>query len=160
MRGALLALVLALSPALAWAQTKAQDVDALLEAMQLDKRVASSNRLMRVAIIRGLRSRASAGSNPRVHELIEEEYDAAFPVSRLMAEVRPKVAGLFDASFTHEEVRELTAHFRSPVYAKYRDLNDDVGKLILTAIQASVKAGMGDLMKRVTDRAIAEGVKK
>jgi hypothetical protein len=32
--------------------------------------------------------------------------------------------------------------------------------VILTAIQASVKSGMGDLMKRVTDRAIAEGVKK
>jgi hypothetical protein len=114
---------------------------------------------MRAAIIRGLRNRSSS-KNPRLHELIEEEYDGAFPASRVLADVRPKVAALFAEQFTPAEIRELTTLFRAPVYAKYRGLNDDVGRVILQAIQDSVKAGMGDLMKRVTDRAVAEGVQK
>jgi hypothetical protein len=156
---ALAALALLLLPTLAAAQTKEQDIEALLEAVQLEKRVEASNRLMRAAIIRGMRNR-STSKNPRLQELIEEEYDGAFPASRVYADVKPKVAALFAGTFSRDEIRELTAIFRAPVYAKYRELNDDVGKLILSAIQDSVKAGMGDLMKRVTDRAVAEGVQK
>ncbi len=132
---------------------------ALLQAVQLEKRVAASKRLMRAAFIRGMRNR-STSKNPRLQELIEEEYDGAFPAARVLAEVKPKVAALFADRFTQPEIRELTAMFGSPVYAKYRELNNDVGKVVLAAIQDSVKAGMGDLMKRVTDRAVAEGVQK
>jgi hypothetical protein len=159
MRLALALLAMLLLPLAAAGQTKDQEIDALLEAVQLEKRVAASSRLMRAAIIRGLRNRSSS-KNPRLQELIEEEYDGAFPASRVLADVRPKVATLFAEQFTQGEVRELTAMFRAPVYARYRELNDDVGKAILQAIQDSVKAGMGDLMKRVTDRAVAEGVQK
>jgi hypothetical protein len=159
MKHALVLIAALLLPAVAAAQTKDQDVDALLEAVQLEKRVGASNRLMRAAIIRGLRNRSSS-KNPRLHELIEEEYDGAFPASRVLADVKPRVAALFSEQFTQAEIRELTAMFRAPVYAKYRELNDDVGRAILSAIQDSVKAGMGDLMKRVTDRAVAEGVQK
>jgi hypothetical protein len=159
MKQALLLLAALLLPALAAAQTKEQDIDALLDAVQLEQRVAASNRLMRAAFIRGMRNRSSV-KNPRLHELIEEEYDATFPASRVFADVKPEVAQLFADQFSQREVRELTAMFRGPVYAKYRELNDDIGKAILQAIQASVKAGMGDLMKRVTDRAVAEGVQK
>lgn len=159
MKRAVLLLAALLLPAAAAAQTKEQDIDALLEAVQLEKRVEASNRLMRAAIIRGLRNRNSS-KNPRLQELIEEEYDGAFPASRVLADVKPQVAQLFDDQLTQGEVRELTALFKAPVFAKYRALNDDVGRVILQAVQASVKAGMGDLLKRVTDRAVAEGVQK
>jgi hypothetical protein len=158
MKNALLALALLL-PAVGAAQTKDQDIDVLLEVVQLEKRVEASNRLMRAAFIRGLRNR-STSKNPRLHELIEEEYDGTFPAARVYADVKPKIAALYADQFTHAEIRDLTAVFKAPVYAKYRALNDDVGKVILTAIQASVKAGIGDLMKRVTDRAVTEGVQK
>lgn len=155
-----LALIAALLlPAVAAAQTQEQDIEALLDVVQLEKRVEASNRLMRAAFIRGMRNRSSA-KNPRLQELIEEEYDGAFPASRVLADVKPRVAALFAQQFSQGEIRELTALFRAPVYVKYRALNDDVGRVILQAIQASVKAGMGDLMKRVTDRAVAEGVQK
>jgi hypothetical protein len=159
MKHALALLALLLLPTVAAAQTKEQDIEALLEAVQLAKRVEVSNRLMRAAFIRGMRNRSSS-KNPRLHELIEEEYDGTFPASRVLAEVKPKVAAMFADAFSQDEIRQLTAVFRSPVFAKYRELNDDVGKVILSAIQSSVKAGMGDLMKRVTDRAVAEGVQK
>jgi len=159
MKTALLTLALLLLPALAAAQTKEQDIEALLVALQLEKRVEASNRLMRAAFIRGMRNRSRA-PNPRLQALIEEEYDGAFPSSRVFADVKPKVAALFADGFSHDEIRELTAMFSAPVYAKYRALNNDVGKLVLASIQNSVKAGMGDLMKRVTDRAVAEGLQK
>ncbi len=159
MKQALVLLAALLLPAAAAAQTKDQDIEALLQAVQLEKRVEASNRLMRAAFIRGMRNRSSS-KNPRLQELIEEEYDGAFPAARVYADVRPKVAALFADQFAQGEIRELTGLFRSPVYAKYRELNDDIGKVILAAIQDSVKAGMGDLMKRVTDRAVAEGVQK
>lgn len=159
MKAALLALAVLLLPAPAMAQTKEQDIEALLDAVQLQKRVEASNRLMRAAFIRAMRNRSSS-KNPRLQTLIEEEYDGAFPAARVLADVKPKVAALFTDAFSHREIRELTALFSSPVYAKYRDLNNEVGKLVLASIQNSVKAGMGDLMKRVTDRAVAEGLQK
>lgn len=146
-------------PALAAAQTKEQDIEALLEAVQLERRVEASNRLMRVAFIRGLRNR-STSKNPRLQALIEEEYDATFPASRVLADVKPQVSRLLADAFSQDDIRELTALFRAPVYTRYRALNNDIGKMILSAIQSSVKAGMGDLMKRVTDRAVAEGAQK
>lgn len=160
MRSALVLLAALLLPGLAGAQSKEQDIEVLLDAVQLEERVEASNRAIRGIFIRGMRQRASARGNPRLQELIEEEYDTTFSASRLIADVKPKVTRLLDERLSQEEVRELTALVRSPVFARYRDLNSQIGKLILTAIQSSVKAGMGDLMKRVTDRAMAEGVKK
>lgn len=160
MRSALVLLAALLLPGLAGAQSKEQDIEVLLDAVQLEERVEASNRAIRGIFIRGMRQRASARGNPRLQELIEEEYDTTFSASRLIADVKPKVTRLLDERLSQEEVRELTALVRSPVFARYRDLNSQIGKLILTSIQSSVKAGMGDLMKRVTDRAMAEGVKK
>jgi hypothetical protein len=151
---------LLLLPGIAAAQSKEQDIETLLEAVGLEERVAASNRAIRAVFIRGLRQRASASANPRMHELIEEEYDNTFTAARLMAEVKPRVSTLFAERLSQGEVRELTDLVRSPAFAKYRALNGQIGRVILTAIQTSVKSGMGDLMKRVTDRAIAEGVKK
>lgn len=156
---ALLAALLLL-PGPAAAQSKEQDIETLLEAVGLDERVEASNRAIRAVFVRGLRQRAAASANPRMHELIEEEYDHTFTAARLMADVKPRVTALFAERLSQEEVRELTVLVRSPAFAKYRELNGQIGRVILTAIQTSVKSGMGDLMKRVTDRAIAEGVKK
>ncbi len=158
-RALLIAVALLVLPGTAAAQTKAQDIDALLEAIQLDKRVANANRGMRAIFIRGMRNR-SKSSNPALTRLFEEEYDAAFPASRVVAEVRPKVVALYDDKFSQNEVRELTRMFESALYLKFRDVNGEVGRLIVRATQRSVKEGMGDLMKRVMDRAVNEGLIK
>jgi len=159
MRALLIAAVLAVAPGAAAAQTKQDDVDRLLAAVQLDRRIEASNRAMRAAFIRGMRSR-SKSSNPAITRLIEEEYDAAFPTSRVVAEVRPTVAAIYDEKFSQDELRELTRMFTSPLFEKHRAVNGEVGKLILEATRDSVKAGMGDLMKKVMDRAMAEGLVK
>ena len=158
-RALLIAVVLAVLPGAAVAQTKQADVERLLAAVQLDRRIEASNRVMRTAFIRGMRNR-SKSSNPAITRLIEEEYDAAFPTSRLVGEVRPKVVALYDEKFSQEEVRELTRIFTSPVFEKHRTVNGEVSKLILEATRNSVKSGMGDLMKKVMDRAVAEGLVK
>jgi len=158
-RAALLLAALLVLPGTATAETKAQDIDTLLETIQFEKRVETANRGMRAIFIRGMRSR-SKSSNPALTRLFEEEYDAAFPASRVVAEVRPKVVTLYDEKLSQDEVRELTRMFSSPLYLKFRDLNRDVGRLIVQATQRSVKAGMGDLMKRVMDRAVNEGLIK
>ena len=159
MRAALVTLAALLLPALAAAQTKEQDIDKLLEAVQLEKRIDASNRVMRAAFIRGMRNRSKT-DNPALHRLIEEEYDAAFPSARVVTEVTPQVKALYAEKFTQDEIRELTALYRSPVFLKHRELNAEVGRLVVGATQRSVKAGMGDLMKRVMDRAVAEGMLK
>jgi hypothetical protein len=160
MRSALLiAAALLVLPGTAAAQSKTEDIDTLLEAIQLERRIAASNRVMRAAFIRGMRNR-SKSRNPALARLIEEEYNAAFPASRIVAEVRPKVVELYDRKFSQEEVRELIGIFRSPLYGKYRDVNGAVGRLIAEATQRSVKSGMGDLMKKVMDRAVSEGLIK
>lgn len=159
MKAALLLPALLLLPVLAAAQSKEQDIDTLLEAVQLEQRIDASNRVMRAAFIRGMRNR-SRTDNPALHRLIEEEYDAAFPSSRVAAEVTPEVKALYAGKFTQDEIRELTALYRSPVFLRHRELNAEVGRLVVAATQRSVKAGMGDLMKRVMDRAVAEGMLK
>jgi hypothetical protein len=148
-----------LLPGAALAQAKAQDIDTLLEVIRLEKRIEASNRVMRAAFLRGVRNR-SKSNNPALARLVEQEYDAAFPASRVIAEVRPRVVELYDDKFSQEELRELTRMFKSPLYEKYRDVNSGVGRLILEATQRSVKSGMGDLMKKVMDRAVAEGLVK
>ena len=150
---------LLLLPVLAAGQTKTESIDTLLDAVQLEKRIESSNRVMRAAFIRGVRNR-SKSNNPAFARLIEEEYDAAFPASRVVADVRPRVAELYDAKFSADEVRELTRLFTSPLYLKHRAVSGDVGRLIAEATRRSVKSGMGDLMKKVMDRAVAEGLVK
>jgi hypothetical protein len=159
MRTALVTLVALLLPAVACAQTKEQDIDKLLETVQLEKRIDASNRVMRAAFIRGMRNRSKT-DNPALHRLIEEEYDATFPSARVVAEVKPQVQALYAERLTQGEIRELTALFSSPVFLKHRELNAEVGRLVVAATQRAVKAGMGDLMKRVMDRAVAEGVLK
>ena len=159
MRALLIAAGLAFLPGVAAAQTKAQDIDALLEAIRFEKRVEIANRGMRAIFIRSMRSR-SKSSNPALTRLFEEEYDKTFPASHLIAEVRPQVVALYDAKLSQDEVRELTRMFRSPLYEKFRDLNSGVSRMILQATQRSVKSGVGDLMKRVMDRAVNEGLIK
>ena len=155
----LIAIVLAVAPLGAAAQTKQDDVDRLLAAVQLDRRIEASNRVMRAAFIRAMRNRSKT-SSPAITRLIEEEYDATFPTSRVVAEVRPKVASLYDEKFSQDELQELTRMFTSPLFEKHRAVNSQVGKLILEATRNSVKEGMGDLMKKVMDRAVAEGLVK
>ena len=154
-KGILLVAALLL-PAAALGQSKQEDVERLLEQVQLDRRIEASNRVMRAAFIRGMRNRSSS-NNPAVARLVEEEYDAAFPASRVIADVHPKVAALYDGRFSQDEVRELRRIYASPLFEKHRALDVEVGRLILEATRESVKAGMGDLMKKVMDRAVAEG---
>ena len=160
MKRVLLALAaMALLPGAVAAPSKQQDIETLLEAMQLDKSIEISHRRIRALLIRDMRAR-SKSSNPAFGRLIEEEYDATFPVSRLIADVRPKVEALYDERFSQDEIRELTRMYSSPLYLKFRDVNRGVGRIIVESVRSAVKAGMGDLMKRVTDRAIAEGLQK
>jgi hypothetical protein len=154
-RGVLFLALALLSPGHALAQTKAQDIDALLAAVQWERQVDAGSRVMRAAFLRGMKNRA-AGKSPEFARLVEQEYDATFPVAAVVAELKPRVVKLYDDRFTHEEIRELTAIYRTPVYVKHRAMGGELGQLILTATQDFIRAGMGDLMKRVTDRTMAQ----
>ena len=153
MRKALLVMLALLLPGLAWAQSKEQDIDTLLETVQWEKQVAASNRVMRAAFIRGMKNR-SAGKNPELARLVEQEYDAAFPAATVVAQLRPKMVKLYADRFSQEEIRELTSLYRAPVFVKHRAMAGEVTRLIVSATQDLIRSGMGDLMKRVTDRAM------
>ena len=150
----LLAALLAL-PALAGAQSREQDIEALLEAVQWERQVEASNRVMRAAFIQGMKKR-NAGKNPELARLVEQEYDAAFPVSAVIEQLKPRVVKLYADRFSSGEIRELTAIYRAPVFVKHRRMSGDLGRLIVAATQEHIRAGLGDLMKRVTDRAMSQ----
>ena len=131
----LLVLATLIFPASTLAQTKEQDIETLLQAMQWQQQVEASYRAVRRIFVR---QPGSANKGPA--RFSAQEFDAAFPVTKVLEELHPKAVKVYADKFSHEEIRELVAIYRTPVFVKQRAAMDgELGRLTRSATSDLVR---------------------
>jgi hypothetical protein len=138
--------------------SKEQDIDALLQAVDWDRRIENSFRLMRSGFVQGMRNRA--GANPELLKLMEQEFDAYFTLSKFRADLRPKAVAMYSEKFSQDEIRELSKIYNAPLYRKHVAFEKDLSSMVGATAEKTIRDGVGDLVKKVMDRAMAEGLFK
>jgi hypothetical protein len=155
--GPLVAVLLSVAPA--WPQMPSPSPDALAAAKELVTTINLSNQFKTLMplIMKNLKPAIVQGRSA-----VERDYDAMIPVlleafQGRIGELSEAFAILYSSNFSAEELRAVTAFYRTPVGQKYLQKQPALAQQSMTVGQQFGKSIAADLQKRMIEELRKKG---